>query len=303
MRRMKSIDISQKMMVYSIIINVLQILGALTIALISVISRGTAFTGATEQLLLCVLTFIVCWGAWLDIRKAIDSGRIADDRDMVKETLSEVNRLNTTLRAQRHDFMNHLQVVYSLVELDEGKEAIDYIEKIYSDIRSVSRFMRTESPAVNALLAAKSAECESRHIDMQLEIESAWGNLAAEDYLVCRVLGNLIDNAVDALSGTQEPRITVKLSESVNACLFTVSNNGPRIPDDIREHIFTQGFSTKGEGRGMGLAICRSIMQKAEGELSVESDAAMTVFTGKLPKITAKDTTATESTIKEAIPQ
>jgi sensor histidine kinase regulating citrate/malate metabolism len=115
-----------------------------------------------------------------------------------------------------------------------------------------------------------------------------------ESWEMCRVLGNLIDNAMDALRAAPEPTLTIRLSESLHGFDFAVSNNGPMIPANVAERIFQRGFSTKGEGRGMGLSIVKSIMEGAGGALSVHSDEHETSFTGTLKKETALPSPAAE---------
>ncbi len=274
----------KKALVYTVVINSLQIAGAVTLALLSLFTGGHAFVGLPEQVLLCTMTFIVSWGAALDIREAFHARRVASDADMLEEAYDRLNELNGTLRAQRHDFMNHLQVVYSLMELEEYGEAGDYIEKVYGDIRRVSRTLKTAHPAINALLAAKLSDCESRGIRVSLQIESAWTDLPVESWAMCRVLGNLIDNAMDALRDAPEPALTIRLSESLHGYEFAVCNNGPMIPRNTAERIFLRGFSTKGEGRGMGLAIVKGIVDEAGGRLTLSSDERETRFAGTLPR-------------------
>ena len=274
----------KKALVYTVVINTLQIAGAATLALLSLFTGGHAFTGLPEQVLMCVMMLVVSWGAALDIRESFSARRMASEADMLEEAYDQLETLNGTLRAQRHDFMNHLQVVYSLIELEEYAEAGDYIERVYGDIRRVSRALKTAHPAINALLAAKASDCESRGVEITLQIESAWADLPIESWAMCRVLGNLIDNALDALRGTPAPALTVRLSESLHGYDFAVSNNGPMIPAGAAEKIFQRGFSTKGEGRGMGLSIVRGIMEGAGGQIGVTSDDRQTVFSGSLPR-------------------
>ena len=284
-RRVRRFVNLEKAVAYTVAINALQIVGAATIALMSLAKRGHAFVGLPEQVLLCTMTLIVSWGAALDIREALSARRMANEADMLEEAYDQLGELNGTLRAQRHDFMNHLQVVYSLMELGDYHEASDYIERVYGDIRRVSRTLKTAHPAINALLAAKVSDCESRGIRVTLQIESAWADLPMESWAMCRVLGNLIDNAMDALQGTSEhPAIRVRLGESLHEFSLSVTNNGPAIPEAIRERIFQSGFSTKSAGRGMGLAIVEEIVRNHQGHLSLTSDEKETCFSITLPK-------------------
>ena len=285
----------KKAVIYTVVINMLQIAGSITVAVMSLITGGPAFIGLPEQVLLCTMTLLVSWGAVLDIREAFSARELASDADMLQDAYAQLEDLNGTLRAQRHDFMNHLQVVFSLLELEDYKEASDYIERVYGDIRRVSRTLKTAHPAINALLAAKVGDCEARGVHVDLQIESPWAGLPVESWEMCRVLGNLIDNAMDAMKDAPEPRLLIRLSESVQSYTFVIANNGPMIQPSIAERIFQRGFSTKGEGRGMGLSIVRGIMESGGGRLTLASDERETRFEGTLPKTIAAPQALAES--------
>ena len=191
------------------------------------------------------------------------------------------------MRAQRHDFKNHLQVVYGLIGMGEYKEAQAYIERVYGDIQLVSRALKTASPAVNALLAAKAADCAERGIRMEARIRSAWQGLPLPGWEMCRVLGNLIDNAIDAMAGsaTGKKQLLVETGEGLHDFTFRVFNTGSRIPPERLNDIFERGFTTKSEGRGMGLSIVAEIMEENGGIIRVTSDGTGTAFSGSLPKL------------------
>ena len=285
----------KKAVIYTVVINAMQIAGSITVAVMSLITGGHAFIGLPEQVLLCTMTLLVSWGAVLDIREAFSARKLASDADMLQDAYAQLEDLNGTLRAQRHDFMNHLQVVFSLLELEDYKEASDYIERVYGDIRRVSRTLKTAHPAINALLAAKVGDCEARGVHVDLQIESPWTDLPVESWEMCRVLGNLIDNAMDAMKDTPAPRLLIRLSESVQSYTFAIANNGPMIQPSVAERIFQRGFSTKGEGRGMGLSIVRGIMESGGGKLTLSSDEKETRFEGMLPKTIAAPQTLAEA--------
>ncbi len=205
---------------------------------------------------------------------------------LLEDTLARLEKLNNSLRAQRHDFMNHLQVVHSLIEMDEYKPASEYIEKIYTDIQKVSRVMKTSNAAVNALLQAKLLTCEKHGIAAELNVTTQLKDLKIESWEFCRILGNLIDNAVYALSDKQgEKNIGIELSEDLRNHCFKVIDNGTPIPPQHLAKIFEPGFTTKGDnGEGMGLAICKEILENCGGTISVASDDKHTVFSGCLPR-------------------
>jgi sensor histidine kinase regulating citrate/malate metabolism len=103
--------------------------------------------------------------------------------------------------------MNHLQVVFSLLELGDSDEAMKYVESVYGDIKRTGSALKTAIPAVNALIAAKRQDCEAQGIALALHIASSWQGLPVPGWEMCRVLGNLIDNAREALSEARLPNI------------------------------------------------------------------------------------------------
>lgn len=202
------------------------------------------------------------------------------------DTIKYLEAFNKTLRTQRHDYLNHIQVIYSLLELEEFDEAKNYIEPVYKDIMRISKALKTSKPAVNALLQAKLQMAEKNEIEMELEIKSDLKHLNMEPWEFCRVLGNIIDNAIFALKQKSANRyMLVELSEDLQNIRIIVSNNGDSIPNEIIDHIFKEGFTTKGDkGDGMGLAIVKEIIENYSGTVTATSDNQRTSFEIFLPK-------------------
>ena len=275
----------RKAAVYSIVINALQIVAVVVLA-VYILADGvnSALQGMLGDIVVLALAAVVSWGAAVDISEAYKAGKLSFKLRGLNETVTQMSDLNVALRVQRHDFLNHLQVVYSLIEMREYDEANRYIEQVYGDIQSVSQALKTACAPVNALLRAKMAEAKQRGIDVELSVHAVWDNLPLPAWEMCRVLSNLIDNAMDALEGQASPRLLIALNEDVKSFSFEVKNNGPAIPEKMLNSIFEPGFSGKGEGRGMGLHIARETMRGAEGDLTVESNDAFTAFRGFLPK-------------------
>ncbi|AQR93765.1 sensor histidine kinase [Clostridium saccharoperbutylacetonicum] len=202
------------------------------------------------------------------------------------DTLNYLEALNKTLRTQRHDYLNHIQVIYSLMELEEYDEARRYIEPVYKDIIRVSKALKTSKPAVNALLQAKLQVAEKNNIDMELEIKSDLQYLNIEPWEFCRIIGNIIDNAIFSLKEKPDNKyILVEFSEDLENIRINISNNGNMIPKDIIDKIYDAGFTTKGnKGDGMGLAIVKEIVENFSGTISVISTIQRTSFEVVIPK-------------------
>ena len=269
MKRKPQLNV-RKAALYSIVINALQIAAVVALA-VYILNDGLnqALQGVLGDLVVIMLAVVVTWGAVMDIREASRAMKLSVKIQGLDETVTQMADLNTALRAQRHDFLNHLQVVYSLIEMEEYTEANQYIEQVYGDIQSVSKALKTACAPVNALLRAKMAEAEQRGNAVELSVQAAWDGLPLPGWEMCRVLSNLIDNAMDALQGAPDPRLSITLGEDVKSYAFEVKNNGPAIPEKHLISIFEPGFSGKGEGRGMGLHIARETMRLAGGDLTV----------------------------------
>ncbi len=279
----KRVDIG-KASAYSVVINGIQIAAILAILLTVLLTDLEKTNIIYVDFAICIAAALITWGAVVDILQALTARRVNSQAQMLEEAYGQLESLNKTLRAQRHDFMSHLQVVGSLVEMGEYKEAGEYIDRVYGDIQSVAGILATANPAVNALLKVKLAEGQRRGIVIETHIQSKWEALRVPGWEMCRVLGNLIDNALDALAGTEEARVRITLSETPSQHLFSVENNGPQVPEAIRAKIFLSGFTTKGGERGMGLSIVSGIVREYGGGIELMSDEKRTAFSGWIPK-------------------
>ena len=198
--------------------------------------------------------------------------RMQSMQSETEERINQLVELNTRLRANRHDYLNNMQIVYGMVELGEYEELREYLEPMYKDIMKTSKALKTAVPALNALLMAKMSEAEDRGIDFYLEVKSSLKEFDISDWELCRILSNLIDNALRAVSEAEieDKRVIVDIAESDREYLFRVSDNGTAIPDADKENIFKQGFTTKsGKGHGMGLYIVSKLVEKNKGSVKL----------------------------------
>ena len=279
-----------KTTVLVIVINSLQIVMMAVILLLAFLLPQRMISGMAGRAIVLLAAAVVVSGACVDIRDALNTRRLLDQAEEMEATIRNLVNHNNTLRAQRHDFMGHLQVVYSLMEMGEYDEANRYIERVYGKINAVSRVMKTASAPVNALLQVKLAACEKAGVAVELEIHSRWEQLPMEGWEMCKVLSNLIDNALDALAehATEEKkRLWITLSEDLHSYRFEVGDNGPMIPPELQKRIFQPGVTTKAAGHGTGLAIVAEVLRRCGGEITVTSEPGETVFAGFVPRVQA----------------
>ena len=125
----------KKAALLSIAINVLEIIAGVVMMLLV---RKMLLGGVEESIvrMVSLMCFtIVGWGALTDIGASLTSLRMVRRTQELEEAYVQLEDLNREMRAQRHDFMNHIQVVYSLIEMNEPSEAMAYMDKIYGDMQ------------------------------------------------------------------------------------------------------------------------------------------------------------------------
>jgi sensor histidine kinase regulating citrate/malate metabolism len=235
-------------------------------------------------ILLIILSAVLMFSLVILVRSYI---RLMNRNKVLLESIHNLGELNNKLRMDRHDYLNQLQVVYGLMELEEYDEMNSYLRKVYKELLKTGKAIKTSKPAINALLAAKLSECEEKGTTMLIEVKSDLKSIKIEDWELCKVLSNLIDNAIKALedSGTEEKTVRVNIQETKDKYIFDVEDNGPKIPDDIKNNIFKSGVTTKkGEGHGFGLSIVSKILAENSGEITLKTDDIKTVFTVQFEK-------------------
>jgi len=258
------------------------------IVLIFIFGLSARFQRITdaEFILFLAVSIMALVGTIMSILLLRPTSQSGEKLKQTESSISDLNSLNNTLRAQRHDFMNHLQVVHSLIELGEYTEANMYIDKVYDSIEKVNSILKTGIPAVNAILEAKRQACESKGIEVTIDVRTTLEEIPIPEWELCRVFGNIIDNAMNALLETKGQRkMMIDIFEDIYGYRFQVSDNGVGIAPEALDKIFEAGFTTrKLGGEGMGLAICREIMNRYNGDLKASSGDGETIFEGFVPR-------------------
>lgn len=229
-------------------------------------------------------------GAWIASRF---TRRIAGDLPpgQVRDAVSSYESLRTlgeALRAQTHEHGNRMHTAVALLELGRSDEAIEILTETSRQSQSLVDQVtarRAGDPAVGALLLGKASQARERGIDWRVRIDPDTPHtpLSAVDSVA--VLGNLIDNAMDAAADAADRWVEVVLQPTVDGGIqMEVADSGDGVPAAARDLIFTHGFSTKPAGvqsRGVGLALVKSVVLGAGGTVTVSADP--TTFRVTLP--------------------
>ena len=196
------------------------------------------------------------------------------------EDLAGTRYLVDSMRANNHDFTNKLHVILGLLQMEMYEEAASYIENITIVQReTISKIMSAvKEPAVAALLIGKTARASELNVKFILQEGSVFSK---SDYPIptetlVTVIGNLIDNAFDAMNEANTDLETPKellfgIYSKPNALLITANDTGIGIKDENKKQVFENGYSTKGKGRGTGLYQVKRLVENLGGEILLDS--------------------------------
>ncbi|MFD2627564.1 DcuS/MalK family sensor histidine kinase [Oceanobacillus kapialis] len=214
-------------------------------------------------------------------------GAISTFRDMTEvnqlaKQLTGIRTYAEALRAQSHEFMNRLHVIFGMVQMEAYDELLEFIRKLVDnknhDVEKVAKNIK--DPVLAGLLMGKLSYAREEGVDLQVICESTISESPNSDmnHELITIMGNLIDNAIEALSHSDEKKVKVRLKEEEHKLFITLADSGPGIKEENLDAIFTKGFSTKGPNRGVGLYLVKQSVEKLNGELNINTSSEGSTF-------------------------
>jgi signal transduction histidine kinase len=204
---------------------------------------------------------------------AIRTAHLLDHSRRQVEGLSLMVR---SLRAQAHEHANRLHAIYGLLTLGEAEQARRMIASIEESYHSIYGRVtgRIENPILAGFLVAESAIAHQSGIKLTLDARSRLRELpsALDDLDALTVLGNLVHNAIEAVSEMPRTRrkVTIMLVQNASGMVFRVRDWGPGVPPEQVGRIFDRDFTTKDGHSGIGLSLVQSIVRRCRGQIDVE---------------------------------
>jgi two-component system, CitB family, sensor histidine kinase MalK len=220
-------------------------------------------------------------------------GAIATFRDkteiqMLAEQLTGVRIYADALRAQTHEFMNKLHVILGMVHMKNYEKLSEYINETIdqrkNEIGSITR--KIQDHVLAGFLISKLSYAREVGVDFNIFCEQPLPQPKNSDLIheLITIIGNLIDNAVEAVSGSPTKKIEVQLDYGDDILTIQVRDTGSGMSEELQNKIFQKGFSTKGENRGLGLYLISRSIEKLEGEMIISTKAGKgTLFSVFLP--------------------
>ncbi|MBG6181559.1 sensor histidine kinase [Arthrobacter sp. CAN_A1] len=192
--------------------------------------------------------------------------------------LATMRTLTDALRAQTHEHANRLHTIVSLIELDRRSEALDFATRDLTQSQQLTDDVlgAIDEPFITALLVGKAAQANERGIELAIAVDGQIETSHLDPGALVTIIGNLLDNALDAAADSRDRRVSLTLERSGDDVMITVRDSGPGLSATGAD-AFTLGFSTKehtpgGAGRGLGLALVRQAVQRLGGSLTVAND-------------------------------
>ncbi|MEW2569925.1 sensor histidine kinase [Streptomyces sp. NPDC047070] len=229
-----------------------------------------------------------------------DGGAVATLRDRTEleqlgRELDSTRGLIDALRAQDHEHANRMHTLLGLLELEMFDDAVEFVGEVVGDHRATAEQItgKIHDPLLAALLVGKATVAAERGVALTVSDRTLFPDRLVDARGLVTIVGNLVDNALDAVAGTLHARVEVELRAEGRTAVLRVRDTGPGIPAGQRELIFTDGWSTKEppahRGRGIGLPLVRRLAERQGGSAQVaQAEGGGAEFTIVLPEALAE---------------
>lgn len=198
------------------------------------------------------------------------------ERETIIRRIKEKNslRLDWEKEARLHDRNHHLGMLYMLLQTGYTDRAREYLKGMVGELQNIDAIVRTGNEALNALIRGKMSRAKQLGVQINIDVLKGLYPMNIQDWELNRIIGNLLDNAIEAvenLNGEKNIELLIEGGEGNNR--FEVITHGVYLPDEVETRIFQRGYSSKTEpGHGLGLAICKELVEIYKGAIFIEKD-------------------------------
>ena len=232
-------------------------------------------------------TYIIV--SFVMLKILVEYSILSDVTEQEKQHQAELESFIKMIRAQRHDFNLHVHAINGLIDAKKYDECREYVTKMVAETEYVNEVLPIYDTSISAMMYAYRSDAESKGIHMYFEITNNLKGLAPEPYEINRIIGNLLQNAIDEVSSSKDRDygIHVKIYGNNGGSVIDVSN---KFFGDITKlsHFFDYNYSGKDKHEGLGLTTVQRIAESYKGVAYVETDEDIIHFIVRLPKKTYK---------------
>ncbi|AHD22717.1 ATP-binding protein [Rhodococcus pyridinivorans SB3094] len=186
--------------------------------------------------------------------------------------LDSVRGFAESLRAQAHESANRLHTIITMVELGRPEEAVAFAtQELAVSQHLIDRLTgAVHEPALSALLLGKIDEAAERGVELTVTDDTELGPVPIPARDIVTLVGNLIDNAIDASHASDDPWVEVTVRQEDSSMIVEVADSGPGMSPEVLAQAMQRGYSTKSEQRGLGLALVAQVVARHGGTLRTE---------------------------------
>lgn len=259
-----------------------------------IIDQRIILTEVYFQMAYFILIFLIIIYEWQKTR--MDAEKKKAQLEMNKLYYDAYDQLILLVRERQHDMKNHINAILSLIYTTEKYEELiekqkEYCGYVIEQNEKTKLVLSSGNPLIAGFVYSKIREAESCHIIFDYRI-GLRKETAIPEYELVDIAGILLDNAIEALHGTDEEnferKIYFSIGETEESIDLLCANTSPRYEEDLTDHFFESGYSSKGQNRGIGLAKLKRLVQNRNGTITVYNEdrqnANYLTFEIKLPK-------------------
>ena len=195
------------------------------------------------------------------------------------------DQLILLIRERQHDMKNHINTILSMIHTTDNYEELtakqeEYCDYVMGQHEKTKLVLSVENPLISGFLYSKIQEAEKKDIEVEYQIAMQKTASVVPEYELVEMLGILMDNAIEALSNEIEiadvessfKGIRVSIQETESAIELMVANTSAHFEEDMTEHFFEAGYSSKGKGRGIGLSKLKRMVHERQGKIVVSNE-------------------------------
>jgi len=239
------------------------------------ISQIVCFTTA-------LMLFLLLEGAL----KSYQAGYEISTREFQQRVLAhqyeEIKNIYMDMRGWRHDYHNHIQVLKAQMALEKYDEVNDYLDELEQDLDRVDTYVKSGNLMADAILNSKLSMAQARNINISCKAELP-AELAVSDIDLCVILGNLLDNALEACEKIEEGKRFIRIYIVVNKKQLYISiQNSAKEELDFNERHY---ISTKRGNHGLGMKRVKLAVDKYEGFLNLQNEPGIFAAEVSIPLV------------------
>lgn len=246
----------------------------LIIALLQIVTACLIYLETTKVHILPIFTIIFMVSIIISILRLLKNQQEVVMKKSEQLYLNNLEQLLHSIRGQRHDHMNHLQVISNLLSTESYNAASSYLNDLRTDIDMDYSLLTLNHPSLIALLQTKREYAIISEVELEITTKVSISNIPLKSYELIQVVGNIIDNAFDEEieSKKKTKKIIVTIDSLYDSLIVFSINNLNSVIDTSEEKVFYEGFSTKENHKGLGLYTVMSILKKYNSTLEFQSD-------------------------------